>query len=130
MIRQARLNYESQLIADIKTKPRHFYRSKKVKDHIEYLMKADGTKTSSHAEAAEVLAEFFGSVYVREDTMNIPEFPTRCRVQIDSLSVTEEDLFQKLSTLNTGKAMGPDKIHTWILKEGQRGLMQYYSIFC
>ena len=57
-------------------------------------MKADGTKTSSRAEAAEVLAELFGSVYVREDTTNIPEFPTRCSVQIDSLSVTEEDLFQ------------------------------------
>jgi len=53
--------------------------------------------------------------------MNIPEFPTRCSVQIDSFSVTEEDLFQKLSTLDTGKATGPDKIHTWIVKEGRRG---------
>ena len=97
---RARLNYESQLIADIKTKPRHFYSyirsKKKVKDHIEYLMKADGTKTSSHAEASEVLAEFFGSVYVREDATNIPEFSTRCSVQIDSLSVIEEDLFTKI----------------------------------
>ena len=44
------------------------------------------------------LAEFFGSVYVKEDTANMLEFPTRFSVQIDSLSVTEEDLFQKLST--------------------------------
>ena len=94
-------------------------------------MKTDRTKTSSYAEAAEVLAEFFGSdMYVREDVTNIPEFPTRCSVQIDSLSVTEEDLFQKLSTLNTGKAMSPDKIHTWILKEGRQGYhLQCYSIF-
>ena len=61
-------------------------------------MKADETKKSSHAEAADVLAEFFGSVYVKEDSTNMLEFPTRCSVQIDSLSVTEEDLFQKLST--------------------------------
>jgi len=48
----------------------------------------------------------------------MPEFPTRCSVQINSLSVTEEDLFQKLLVLITGKAMGPDKLHTWILKKG------------
>ena len=114
------------LIANIKTKPRCFYSyirsKKKVKDHIEYLMKTDGTKTSSYAEAAEVLADFFSGVYIKEDVTNIPEFPTRCGVHINSLSITEEDLLQKLSTLNTGKAMGPDKIHTWILKEGRQGL--------
>ena len=61
---QARMNYESQLIANIKTKPHHFYSYiRKVKDHIEYLIKFDRTKTSSHAEAAEVLAEFFSSLY-------------------------------------------------------------------
>jgi len=44
----ARLNYESQLIANMKTKPRCFnsyLRSqKKLKDHIEYLTKPDGTQ--------------------------------------------------------------------------------------
>jgi len=57
-MRQARPNYDSQLIADIKSKLRCFYSyirsKKKVKDHIEYLMKADGTKTSSYAKAVEV----------------------------------------------------------------------------
>jgi len=95
-----RLNHACRFYSYIRSK-------KKVKDHIEYLMKADGMKTSSHAEAVEVLAEFFGNVYVREDSTNIPEFPTRCSVQIDSFFFTEENLFQKLSTLNTGKATGP-----------------------
>ena len=58
-------------------------------------MKADGTKTSSHAEAVEVLAEFFGSVYIKEDTTNIPKFSTRCSVQI----VTEEDLLKNCQHL-------------------------------
>ena len=60
-----RLNHIVFIVTYIRSK-------KKVKDHIEYLIKADGTKTSSDAEVAEVLAEFFGSVYVREDAMNIP----------------------------------------------------------
>ena len=42
--------------------------------------------------------------------------------QISSLVIAEEDLLQKLSQLNTSKAMGPDRIHTWILKEGRYGL--------
>ena len=63
-------------------------------------MKSDGTETSSHAEAAEVLAEFFQYCDIKEDATNIPEFPTRCSVQIDTCSITEEDLMQKLSTVN------------------------------
>ena len=43
-------------------------------------MKTDGTKTSSRAEAAEVLAEFFSTVYIKEDATNMPEFPTGCSV--------------------------------------------------
>ena len=62
-------------------------------------MKTDGTKTSSYAEAAEVLANFFSGVYIKEDVTNIPEFPTSCGVHINSLSVTQEDLLQNYQLL-------------------------------
>ena len=76
-------------------------------------------------------SELFGSVYVGKDTTNIPEFPTRCSVRIDSLSLTKDDLFQKLSTLVPLVQI----IYTtaWILKEGRQGLCkslaECYSIF-
>ena len=47
----------------VKTKPRCFYSylrsQKKVKDHIDYRTKPDGTRTNSHAESVEALAQFF-----------------------------------------------------------------------
>ena len=35
---------------------------------------------------------------------------------------------QRLSQLNTSKVTGPDKIHSWILKEGQYGLFKPLSM--
>ena len=125
-MRQARLNYESCLIANIKSRPHSFYSyirsKKKVKDHIEYLIRPDGTKTKNYAESAEVLAQFFSSVYTVESMTNVPDFPSRSHNQINSLVIAEEDLLRRLSQLNTSKAMGPDGIHTWLLKEGRYGL--------
>ena len=53
---------------------------------------------------------------------NVPDFPSRSYNQINSLIIAEEDLLRRLSQLNTNKAMGPDGIHTWLLKEGRYGL--------
>ena len=78
MICQARLHYESHIIANMRTNPCSFYSyirsKKKVKDHIEYLTKPDGTKTNIFAESAEVLAQFFSSVYVKENSDSMPHF--------------------------------------------------------
>ena len=67
-------------------------------------------------------SQFFNSVYIKEDASNIPEFATRSCNEINSLS---DDL---LSHLNTSKAMGPDKIHAWVLKEGRHGLRKPLSM--
>ena len=128
MICQARLHYESDIIANMRTNPRCFYSyiwsKKKVKDHIEYLTKSDGTKTNILLLNLlhEVLARFFSSVYVKENSDSLPHFPPRSLNQINLLSITEGDLLQKLSQPNISKTFGPDKIHAWILKEGRFGL--------
>jgi len=53
-------------------------------------------------------------------------FYTRTHNHINLLSVTK-DVLLKLSMLNTSRAMGPDKIHTWILK-GRHGLCKPLSV--
>ena len=90
--------------------------------YIEYLTKPDGTKTNTFAESAEVLAQFFSSVYVKENSDSMSHFPPRSSNYINALSITKGDLLQKLSQLNISKTVGPDKIHAWILKEGHFGL--------
>ena len=47
---------------DVICQARLLFLLKKVEDHIKYLFKAGGTKTSSHAVTTEVLTEFFGSM--------------------------------------------------------------------
>ena len=67
-------------------------------------------------------------MYIKENVNNIPVFSPRSFNQISSLSITEEDLLQRLSQLNTSKTTGPDKIHSWILKEGRYGLCKPLSM--
>lgn len=59
---------------------------------------------------------------LKQTDTNVPDFPSRSQNQINSLTITENELLQKLSQLNTSKATGPDRIHAWILKEGRYGL--------
>ena len=47
---------------------------------------------------------------------------------MNSISITEDDLLHKLSHLNTSKAMGPDKIHAWILRENPFGLCKPLAV--
>jgi len=58
-------------------------------------------------------AQFFNSA--KEDVNNMPDFPIRSPDEFNFLSISEDDLL-KLSQLNTSEAVGPDKIHPWILK--------------
>ena len=67
-------------------------------------------------------------MYVKEDISSVPHFDTRCCNEMNSISITEDDLLHKLSHLNTSKAMGPDKIHAWVLKEGHFGLCKPLSM--
>ena len=78
-----------------------------------------------HYKSAEVLAQFFSGVYVKENVTNVPDFPPRYHNQINSLTIAEENLLQNLSQLNT---TGPDGIHSWILKEGRYGLCKPLSM--
>jgi len=69
-----------------------------------------------------VLAEFFNGVYVKEYVSNMPDFPMRCHDEFNSLSISEDYFLLKLSQLITSKAVSPDKIHPWILKDCCHGL--------
>ena len=90
-----------------------------MRDHIEYHIKPDVTNTTNDVETAEVhISSFFTRTYIQENTSSIPDFSTRSHDQINSVSITKEDLLQKLSKLNTSKAMGPDKVHALIMKKG------------
>ena len=128
-IRGAKRNFEKKLAADIKTNPKSFWkyvRSKtKVKAGISDLEKGDGSYAHTDSEKAEVLNEFFSSVFTREDLKDIPEPRSRNKEDIlEDILITDEDVLKKLQKLNPTKSPGPDGLHPRVLKEAANEISQ------
>jgi len=76
-----------------------------------------------------VLGNFFRSVFVIEDTSNIPAFP----IQVEQhnmleFNITEEMVLEKLARLNVSKSHGPDSVSSRILKQCRRSLCKPLAI--
>ena len=90
----------------------------KTKSGIADLIKSDNTMASSSKDKANVLNDFFSSVFTREDRSYIPDFPTASyNVPFADMTITIEDVRKKLDALNPNKATGPDEIPPRLLKE-------------
>ena len=75
-LRGLRRDFESKIARNAKDKPKQFWsytRSRlKTRQKIPPLKKPDGTKANTPKEKADLLNEFFSSVFTIEDTDNIP----------------------------------------------------------
>ena len=80
-------------------------------------MESDGTLTKNDLEKAEVLNDFFSSVFTTENLSNIPVFNSKSDVLIDKINVSVKDMEDALRTLNVNKSSGPDGLHPRVLKE-------------
>ena len=69
----------------------------------------------TNEESAEALACFFKSLFIHKDLQDLPDFPGRANDAIPNLVITEELVNQKISKVNTTKAIGPDQIHPYTL---------------
>jgi hypothetical protein len=77
-----------------------------------------GTKVSSDSEKANVLNNFFSSVFTDEDTSQIPD----CAQQdfqsvLQDVDISSDAVLKKLKELNPNKSAGPDKLHPRVLSE-------------
>ncbi len=107
---------------NIKTNPKLFWKyvhsKTKTRHPISDLQKEDGTLTANDHEKAEVLNQFFTSVFTKEDLSNIPDVEKHHVVKdLDGMHITEEEVQKRLSKLKTSKSPGPDGLHPLILKE-------------
>jgi hypothetical protein len=122
LTRQLRISYEIKTSRDIKLKPKRFWRYAKsrLKSRISIppLTKSDGTKTTSIKEKAQVLNEFFSSVFTTENHDNIPPV-TRTQVTetLSTFIITPSMVEAKLASLNPNKSPGHDKWHPHFLRE-------------
>ena len=68
-------------------------------------------------ETAEILSDFFQSVFTSEPAGEVPTLPTVIEEATDDFEFTKEDVEEKLNKLSDDKCPGPDQIHPRVLRE-------------
>jgi len=125
--RKAQRDFEMKLAKESKQNPKAFYKYAKSKlktrPGISQLSRDDGSLTKTDTQKANILNDFFSSVFTKEDMVNIPDdFTKRTDSTISDIALSKEDIEKKLSKLNPNKSTGPDGAAPRILKELYREL--------
>ena len=121
VVRDAKANYEKKLIQNYKRNPKPFFkymRTKQMtKSTLRQLEKEDGAMTASDLETANLLQEFFTSIFTDEDISTTPALDTRhITTQMTDIIVTEAEVCHIMNQLKENKSPGSDNIHPMILK--------------
>ena len=121
----AKRYYEQNLAANIKKDSKSFFayiRSKqRTKDNVGPLKDSIGRIITDDREAANILNEYFSSVFTTEDCAHIPVpgklFQKNIEEGLISVEITEEMVSEKLQKININKCPGVDEIHPKMLLE-------------
>ena len=123
-LRKAKYMYEKDLTAKIKTDNKLFWgyvRSKtKTKTAVSNLTNSLGGLSKNDQETADILNDFFASVFELEGDGPIPDFDERqYNQELNHILITEEHIEKAINKLKQSKSQGPDNIHPKFLKESQ-----------
>ena len=126
-IRKSKRNFEKNLAGNIKNDSKSFYayhyvRSKqKVRDKVGQLENNSGNIISDGFQMAEVLNEYFSSVFTTEDISTLPvpftKFEGNKSKYLGQLFVTPERIAKKIKKMKDNKSPGVDGIPPKLLKE-------------
>ena len=120
-VKRAKRAKEQKVAKEAKVNPKVLYQyfssMCKQKESVPNLERPDGTITDTDTEKAQVLSNFFKSVYVKEGGEPMPEFKANVKNKIKTIIITEEGVRNALRELNVNKSQGPDGMHPRVLKE-------------
>jgi hypothetical protein len=125
MIRNAKRNFERKIArgcgSEQANKRRFFsYIKQKTKTRtgIGPLKDGMGRIVQDHAGMANLLNNFFSSVFTQEDTTNVPEPEGQgSRAKLEWIKITEKAVKEKIKRLRTDAAAGPDGIGPSLLQK-------------
>ena len=123
LIRQSKRNLEVHIATSSKTNPKEFYdyvrRKKVLTNSLGPLYRENGQHTDDENEIANILNDYFASVFTNEDnTAQPPAVPSHDEAAtIDSFTISEIDILRVINKMKVNKTPGPDKISPRILKE-------------
>ena len=76
----------------------------------------DGHTITDPSEKANILNQYFKSVFTEEGSKNIPHKGTSLYPSIPTFEITTQEVYNILSNRNPCKSPGPDSIHPYALK--------------
>ena len=83
----------------------------------------DGLVVDGNQERANILSKYFASVFLKEESVPLPNFDDRNYAQeLNIISVTELKISKAIDRIKPSKSAGPDNIHPKILKECKRAM--------
>jgi len=119
--KRAKCVKEQVIAKSAKLNPKMFFqyvKSKtKPKENIANLLKEDGSLTESDKEKADVLNNYFTSVFTKENTHNMPIFKPNIDKCLYDFKISHIDMNNALKSLKINKSPAPDGIHPRILRE-------------
>ena len=128
LTRKITKQFEKQIAQQVKENPKKFWkyaRSKtKTKNSIPDLFKDDDytESTKSDKEKANVLADFFTSVFTVEGDGEMPHLDKIDVPPLETMTIYTDKVKKKLDKLNISKSPGPDRVHPRVLKEVSKSL--------
>jgi hypothetical protein len=135
--RMAKRNFEVKLAKNVKNDSKSFFayvRSKqRKKDKVGTLKDQLGNVVTTSRGAADLLNNYFGTVFTQEDIQSIPEPIMIFKGDIEregllSTQITSEIVENKLAKLNVNKCPGLDGIHPRMLYDFRKELASPLSI--
>ena len=119
LTRNLRRDYEKQLVSQMKTDPKLFWRYASVRLHtrcqIGDLTAEDGTIARDSLEKADTLSKYFASKFTTEDTGAMPTLESSECTHLCNITITPQLVNQKLAALKPSSSSGPDGIHPKLL---------------
>ena len=120
LVRKAKLSFEENLAYSISTNPKKFWnyvnQNLRVKPGIPMLQQRDGSFTDNDNDVANLLNDYFCSVFTSEDLSTIPTLPPRnFKSTLSDIQLTPDDVLLQLQRLQPHKSAGPDQCHPCVL---------------
>ena len=122
-IRYSKRKYQKGVAERSKTNQKSFWSFVKgetqSRSGIGDLKDSDGNIATETIDKANILNDFFATVFTREDNSELPEFPDKLdsTESISDVTISPDMVLKHLKALNTAKACGPDDCHPFFLKQ-------------